>query len=126
MYRSEHPKPQFMRDNWMNLNGQWQFEFDYSDSGKEKEFYRNNKVYEKVIEVPFCPESKLSGIAEKDFLNAVWDRREVEFTKEQLTGRVILRFGAVDYLATIYVNEQEVGQHKGGYVSFSFDITAFV
>ena len=126
MYRSEHPKPQFMRDNWMNLNGKWQFEFDYSNMGKEKRYYRNDKVYNKEIEVPFCPESKLSGIEEKDFLNAVWYRREVEFTKEQLTGRVILRFGAVDYLATIYVNEQEVGQHKGGYVSFSFDITAYV
>ena len=126
MYRSEHPKPQFMRENWMNLNGQWQFEFDYSDSGKEKEFYRNDKVYTKMIEVPFCPESKLSGIEEKDFLNAVWYKKEVEFTKDQLNGRVILHFGAVDYLATIYVNEKEVGQHKGGMVSFSFDITDYV
>ena len=84
MYRSEHPKPQFMRENWMNLNGKWQFEFDFSNSGKEKEYYRNDIVYNDVIEVPFCPESKLSGIQNVDFLNAVWYRREVTFTEEQL------------------------------------------
>ena len=126
MYRNEHPKPQFMRENWMNLNGQWQFEFDFSNSGKEKEYYRNDKIYNDVIEVPFCPESKLSGIQNVDFLNAVWYRRKVTFTEEQLKNRVILHFGAVDYFATIYVNEKEVGTHKGGMVSFSFDITDYV
>jgi len=88
--------------------------------------YKNEKEYSKVIEVPFCPESKLSGIEYKDFMNAVWYRREVEFTREQLENRVILHFGAVDYLATVYVNEKEVGMHKGGSVSFQFDITDYL
>ena len=126
MYRSEHPKPQFMRENWMNLNGTWEFEFDFGNSGVSRELFKNDKVYSKMIEVPFCPESKLSGIEYKDFMNAVWYRREVEFTKEQLKDRVILHFGAVDYLATVYVNDKEVGVHKGGSVSFAFDITDYV
>lgn len=126
MYRNEHPKPQFKRDNWMNLNGKWQFEFDFGNTGVSREMYKNSSVYSKEIEVPFCPESKLSGIEYKDFMNAVWYRKEVEFTKEQLEERVILHFGAVDYIATVYVNENEVGTHKGGSVSFKFDITDYL
>ena len=123
MFRTEHPKPQFMRENWINLNGPWQFEFDFGNSGVARELYKNEKLYSNVIEVPFCPESKLSGIEYKDFMNAVWYRREVELTKKQLEDRVILHFGAVDYFATVYVNEKKVGTHKGGSVSFSFDIS---
>lgn len=126
MYRCEHPKPQFMRENWMNLNGKWEFEFDFGNSGLAREMYKNEKEYSKVIEVPFCPESKLSGIEYKDFMNAVWYRREVEFTRDQLENRVILHFGAVDYIATVYVNEKKVGMHKGGSVSFQFDITDYL
>ena len=63
MYRKEHPKPQFMRKNWMNLNGTWQFEFDYSDSGKEKEFYRNDKVYNMKIEEKITEEVR-AGVTE--------------------------------------------------------------
>ena len=126
MYRSEHPKPQFMRENWMNLNGEWQFEFDFGDSGEARGLYKNDKEYSKLIQVPFCPESKLSGIEHKDFMNAVWYRREVELTKKQLQDKVFIHFGAVDYLATVYVNEKKVGSHKGGSVSFSFDISDFV
>jgi hypothetical protein len=126
MYRSEHPKPQFMRENWVNLNGPWQFEFDFGNSGVARELYKNDKAYSKTIEVPFCPESKLSGIEYKDFMNAVWYRREIEITKEQLKNNVILHFGAADYITTVYVNEKEVGVHKGGSVSFKFDITDYV
>ena len=126
MYRCEHPKPQVMRENWMNLNGKWEFEFDFGNSGAAREMYKNEKEYSKVIEVPFCPESKLSGIEYKDFMHAVWYRREVTFTKEQLKNKVILHFGAVDYIATIYVNEKKIGTHKGGSVSFSFDISEYV
>ena len=124
--RPEHPKPQFMRENWLNLNGPWQFEFDFGNSGVARELYKNEKVYSKTIEVPFCPESKLSEIEYKDFMNAVWYRREIEITKEQLKNNVILHFGAVDYITTVYVNEKEVGVHKGGSVSFKFDITDYV
>lgn len=72
IYRKEHPKPQFMREDWLNLNGEWDFEFDYSCSGKERGFEKPDVRFEQKINVPFCVESKLSGIECKDFINSVW------------------------------------------------------
>ena len=126
IYRTEHPKPQFMRDNWINLNGEWQFGIDNANSGKARGLFNPETEFPMVINVPFCPESKLSGIEHTDFLNAVWYKRTFNISKEQLQGKVILHFGAVDYEAFVFVNGKEVGSHKGGYVSFSFDITPFV
>ena len=124
--RSEHPKPQFQRDTWLNLNGSWGFEFDHSNSGKEKGLYKKEATFSQNINVPFCPESKLSGIEYKDFMNSIWYKRVLTINKEQLNGRIVLHFGAVDYEAVLYINEKFVGTHKGGYSSFSFDITDFV
>ncbi len=126
MYRSEHPKPQFRRESWLNLNGEWQFEMDHGGSGKARKLYEDAVSLGGKINVPFCPQSKLSGVEYKDFMRAVWYKRTVEITEEQMKGRVILHFGAVDYAATVYVNEKQVGTHKGGYVSFKFDITDYV
>ncbi len=121
--RPEHPNPQFMRNNWENLNGVWEFEIDKSNSGKERRLYEAKK-FTSEITVPFCPQSKLSGVGEVDFLNSVWYKREINVKKTD--GLVILHIGACDYLSTIYVNGKEVGTHSGGYTSFSFDITDFV
>ncbi len=123
--RKEHPNPQFERKNWTNLNGEWEFEIDYGNSGVERKFYKRDGLDSKII-VPFCPESKLSGVGHKDFMAAVWYRRTFPITKQQLSGRVILHFGAVDYETVVYINQKEVGRHCGGYTSFSFDITNFV
>lgn len=125
IYRQEHPNPQFERKSWTNLNGEWEFEIDYGNSGIEREFYKREKLNGKII-VPFCPESELSGVGHKDFMAAIWYRRMFRLTGQQLSGRVILHFGAVDYEAVVYVNQKEVGRHFGGYTSFSFDITDFV
>ena len=126
MYRSEYPKPQFRRESWVNLNGEWQFEIDRGGSGRDRKLYEDAVVLGGKINVPFCPQSKLSGVEDKDFMRAVWYKRTVELTEEQLKGRVILHFGAVDYEAFVYVNGAFVGSHKGGYVSFKLDITDFV
>lgn len=129
-YRMENPNPQFEREQWMNLNGKWDFAFDFGVSGMERKWYldyeESRKVFDKEINVPFCPESKLSGIGYTDFIPAVWYRRTVELTEKQLAGRVLLHFGAVDYETKVFVNEKEVGSHIGGYSSFEFDITEFV
>lgn len=123
MYREEHPNPQFYRDSWKNLNGTWGFEFDFGCSGRDRKVYEQEKL-EKVIEVPFCPESALSGIEYKDFINGVWYMRSVEIPEDWKTsGRVFLHFGAVDYHAVVYVNKKEAGEHFGGYTSFKLDIT---
>lgn len=120
--RKEFPFPQFQRENWVNLNGEWDFEFDFDKTGIKKN-YQNKKEFSEKITVPFCPESELSGIAYKDFIKACWYHRTIEITPDRLDGRVFIHFGAVDYEATLFVNGKKVGSHKGGYVSFSFDIT---
>lgn len=113
------------RENWMNLNGEWGFTFDFGNSGIDRKFYEGAKP-ERTITVPFCPESDLSGIGYKDFMAAVWYYRTVTLTKEQLKGRVLLHFGAVDYECRVWVNGREAGMHRGGYTSFCFDITKLV
>ncbi|MBR4941299.1 MAG: beta-galactosidase [Clostridia bacterium] len=126
MYRSEHPKPQFMRENWRNLNGEWDFELDLGDSGVHREMYAENASFTQKIQVPFCPQSKLSGIEYKDFMAAVWYRRSFALSACELENLVYLHFGAVDYYAEIFVNGKKCGEHKGGYVSFKVNITDFV
>ena len=126
IYRPEHPKPQFERSTWQNLNGEWQFEFDHTNSGRQRKLYNLDVNYSNKINVPFAPESKLSGIGFTDFMTSVWYKRNFTITEQQLLDRVVLHFGAVDYIATVYVNGKKVGVHNGGYTSFSFDITAFL
>lgn len=125
--RSEYPRPQLIRDSWMNLNGKWQFEFDFGLSGQERGMCAEDSghLYSKEITVPFCPESKLSGIEYKDFMNSVWYRRAVNIPAQWDTskGYVILHFGAVDWQADVWVNGRLSGSHQGGYTSFSIDIT---
>ena len=123
--RAEHPNPQWERDTWKNLNGTWEFEFDFGCSAVERRLWEK-KRFDREILVPFCPESRLSGIGYTDFINGVAYRRNFELSQEELSGRVLLHFGAVDYEASVYVNGTLVGSHKGGYTSFCFDITKHV
>ena len=123
--RSEHPNPQFMRADWVNLNGEWEFEFDSGVSGIARRLYEKEHLAQKIT-VPFCPESVLSGIGNTDFLNCVWYRRDLVIPDAWKNGRVLLHFGAVDHTAHVYINGVEVGKHVGGYVSFSFDVTDFL
>ena len=124
MFRKEHPKPQLERENWVNLNGTWDFELDFSKSALSRGMLDENAVFNNEINVPFCPESILSGIGYTDFIPACIYRRRFDITSKQKNGRIVLHFGAVDYYATVYINGVLAGRHKGGYSSFSFDITA--
>jgi beta-galactosidase/beta-glucuronidase len=119
--RPEYPRPQFRRDRWLNLNGPWGFEVDWSDSGIERGL-RTAELSDSIL-VPFCPESELSGIGTVDFMAAVWYRRDVEVPAHWAGSRVLLHFGAVDHDATVWVNDVEVVRHRGGFSSFSADIT---
>ena len=122
--RNEYPRPTLVRDEWINLNGCWQFEIDNAMVGTEKEFYSGNTELSDKINVPFCPESKLSGIGHTDFMNCVWYKKS--FNLDRGGKRVILHFGAVDYQARVYINGEFAGEHIGGYTSFSLDITKHV
>ena len=119
--RSEYPCPQFVRDAWMNLNGPWQFEIDHGASGRTRGLVDRDLTG--TINVPFCPESELSGVNHKDFMAAVWYRRSFTLPKEAEGKRVLLHFGAVDYKCEAWVNGKSLGVHEGGYVSFAFDVT---
>ena len=121
--RPEHPNPQFERENWENLNGEWEFELDRGVSGIDRKFYERTSLSSKII-VPFCPESKLSGIGNTDYLNCVWYLKRVKI--KECNKRVILHFGAVDYESYIYINSKQVYHNVGGYVGFEIDITDFV
>ncbi len=111
--RSEYPRPQFKRQDWLCLNGEWQFEIDSGDSGLERGLLQRR--LSDTIRVPFCPESELSGIGQTDFLNAVWYRREVVIPPEWQGRQVLLHFQAVDYDTTIWANGVEVARHRGGF-----------
>ena len=122
--RPEHPRPQFHRSTWINLNGQWNFCIDAGDSGIDAGWHRDPSAIDQQIEIPFCPESRCSGIAHTDFMPAVWYHRSIAVPSEWPEGRVLLHFGAVDYECHAFVNGQAVGIHYGGASSFTFDITA--
>lgn len=117
--RPEYPQPQFQRDQWMSLNGPWQFAFDDADAGPPAQFT-------KTITVPFCFESAKSGIGDTSFHPVVWYRRDVQTPREWSAKHVLLHFGAVDYRASVWVNGQLAGTHEGGNVPFQFDITTLL
>ncbi len=121
--RPEHPNPQFERESFINLNGEWEFEFDFGNSGRDRKFYERTSLDSKII-VPFCPESVLSGIGNTDFLNCVWYLKKLNIEDNQKD--VILHFGAVDYESYVYVNGKEAYHNIGGYVGFDVDITRLV
>ena len=126
--RPEHPKPQFEREEWVNLNGDmWTFEFDFGQSGRDAgRELQKSQGFSRKINVPFCPESKLSGVAYTDFIPAMWYHRKLEIPSAWTGKRVILHFGGVDYECEIYVNGRSAGFHFGGSASFEVDLTPFV
>jgi beta-galactosidase/beta-glucuronidase len=119
--RSEYPRPQFTREQWLCLNGPWQFEIDAGDTGLERGVL--NRELSDTITVPFCPESPLSGVEHLDFMDAVWYRRTVTIPAEWGDQQTLLHFQAVDYDATVWVNGVEVGRHRGGFTGFTCNLT---
>lgn len=114
----EYPRPQMVRREWTNLNGLW----DYAIT--EKTAPRPHQFAEKIL-VPFPIESSLSGVGKRVSPgDRLWYRREFKIPGMQPQGRLLLHFGAVDWDAVVYVNGKLVGDHRGGYASFSIDITS--
>lgn len=123
--RPEYPRPQFEREAWMNLNGTWSFDFDFGESGKDRN-YQNSQDLGKQILVPYCPESKLSGVQHVDFINCMWYQRKISIPSDWNNKKIFLNFGAVDYMAEIYIDGNIIQRHYGGSSSFSVDVTRFV
>ncbi|GIN72262.1 beta-glucuronidase [Bacillus sp. J14TS2] len=120
--RTEYPRPQFQRQSWVNLNGTWKFSFDDQNIGEKGSWYEKPS-FSTEIQVPFTYETKASGIGEEKFHPYIWYQRTFEIPKEEIGKRTILRFQASDYLTKVWVNGIFIGQHKGGYAAFSFDIS---
>ena len=113
---SKYPRPQMVREDWMCLNGAW--EFDITDNS------RRPSVYGSTIIVPFSPETKLSGLERKTKpTDVLWYRKEIQIPASFSGKRLLLHFGAVDCEATVWVNEVSVARHTGGYLPFTADIT---
>jgi len=123
MLRDEHPNPQFMRGTWVNLNGEWEFEFDDGRVGDRKKWPAGTTRLSRTIQVPFAYQSKLSGIGDNDFHDVVWYRRKLDIPQTFAGKRVLLHFGAVDYEASVWVNGTLVVRHEGGHTPFFADIT---
>ena len=122
--RPEYPRPQFARSQWINLNGQWEFELDLANTAEERGIPAAAHLSQ-TITVPFCPESKLSGIGNKEFMDGVCYKKKVQIPDEWLQSgdRVFIHIGACDYYARVFVNGKFAGHHYGGFTPFGFDIT---
>lgn len=119
---ADYPRPQFYRPSWMLLDGAWEFELDLSNSGEERGLAKAEHL-QSTICVPFCPESRLSGVGFTDFIPACWYRRTFSLPDDWKGKRVLLHFGAVYYRCCVWVNGKEAGTHEGGHASFTLDIT---
>lgn len=123
--RQEYPRPQFERTDWVNLNGPWTYTFDFGKTGIDRKLFES-KGFDSTITVPFCPESKLSGVEYKDFIPAMWYQRTIRIPDSWRDRRTMLNFGAVDYFCAVYIDGKLVGRHWGSSDSFGFDITDYV
>jgi beta-galactosidase/beta-glucuronidase len=123
--RPEYPRPNFVRTLWMNLNGEWEFDFDDQNKGLELGWHDGRPLTGRII-VPFAYQSELSGINDKGIHEYVWYARTFELSQDYCERDLLLNFGAVDYASTVWVNGNEVGHHQGGHVPFQFDIAPYV
>lgn len=115
-YIPEYPRPQFVRSDWLNLNGEWAFAFgDETDAADALAGRLDRK-----INVPFTYETELSGIHDTAQHNTVWYSRKISGKAGR---RTIINFDGADYVAEVYVNGRPAGTHKGAYTRFSFDVT---
>ena len=127
IFRPEHPRPDFQRDTFENLNGLWQFAFDDGDEGLAAHWYVPGRAFDKQIVVPFAYQTKMSGLGPTDEIHPIlWYRRAFTVPENMAGKRVLLRFGAVDFEARVYVNGEWAGSHRGGYTPFCLDITALL
>ena len=115
-----YPRPQLERDDWESLNGEWEFAIDAEARWRTAEQVDWNRT----IQVPFAPEAPLSGVGETGFFRACWYRRSVDAPALEAGRRLMLHFGAVDYRASVWVNDALVATHEGGYTPFEADISA--
>ncbi|CAF1085781.1 unnamed protein product, partial [Didymodactylos carnosus] len=125
----EYPRPQMKRQQWINLNGLWSFTMTYRSSIIQQRTINYKLIFNETIRVPFPVESYLSGIRRMVLSNHyLWYQRRLQISQNWLGkfNRLLLHFDSVDYETYVWINRIFVGKHRGGYQSFSFDITEYL
>ncbi len=125
-YIKDYPRPQFVRKNWENLNGLWDFKFDDENVGEKEKWYQGFQS-DLQIQVPFTYETKLSGIQDESRHDNIWYHKQILVDGGKLkTNQYIIHFEGSDFITKLWVNGKYAGSHRGGYARFSFDITNLV
>ncbi len=120
----EHPRPDFMRDQWLNLNGKWDFRFDPQNEGENEKWYDMKMPFDRKILVPFPWGSKLSGVDNE--ADIAWYSRQIEVPSDWSGKKVFIVFGASDWITTVWLDGQKLGSYQGGYTPFEFEITPYI
>ncbi len=120
----EHPRPDFQRPAWLNLNGTWRFRFDAKDEGLAQAWQKGDATFPLSITVPFPWGSKLSGVP--DTAPIAWYARTIEVPSAWQGQRVFLVVGASDWQTTAWLDGTKLGEHQGGYTPFEFELTPHV
>lgn len=121
----EYPRPQFRREEWLSLNGSWEFEFDDGNVGLAEKWYQG-KNFTRKIEVPYVYECELSGIGDTAPHRRFWYKKRLSLPPAWKGKRIFIHFGAIDYAAKIFVNGEIAGEHIGGNTAFDVEITRFL
>jgi beta-galactosidase/beta-glucuronidase len=126
-----YPRPQLVREHWVDLSGEWRLRFDDEHVGLSERWFAPEQLvlFDRTVVVPFPPESAASGVHDTGFHPVVWYERDISVdglaSQRALAAgeRVLLHFGAVDYRSSVWLNGTLLGHHEGGHTPFSFDIT---
>lgn len=121
--RPEYPRPQSVRSEWANLNGDWNFEFDDDDRGLRDQWFNGSHTFSRQIVVPYAFQSRMSGIQDTSYHDVVWYQRAFDVPEAWAGQRILLHFGAVDYRAWVWVNGEFITCHEGGHTPFYADVT---
>ncbi len=120
----EHPRPDFYRSEWINLNGSWDFRFDPEDVGEGEEWFGKPQGFDRTITVPFPWGAPLSGV--EDAADVGWYSRTIEVPEGWRGKRIFLVIGACDWRTAAWIDGNPVGRHQGGYTPFEFEVTSLV
>jgi beta-galactosidase/beta-glucuronidase len=121
--RPDYPRPQLVRQDWKSLNGLWEFGFDDANEGRQQAWFSGHALPGHIL-VPWTFEAALSGMGKgAEIHEHVWYRRQFDVPSAWTGRHVLLHFGAVDWDSTVWLNGKELGQHRGGYTPFSYDVT---
>ena len=120
----EHPRPDFQRELWQNLNGTWNFRFDPGNIGEKEQWYIKSNEFDRKIIVPFPWGSKLSGVSNEAEIG--WYSRQIEVPAAWTGKNIFIIFGASDWKTTAWLDGQKLGSFQGGYTPFEFNITSYL